>query len=293
VKQGQHITGLQGVTLVTANPQPLLRFYTELLGLRLALEETGSENRRLSFADPPDDGGSISVSVQSDAPPGRVGIGAVHHLAFIVETYDALLKWKRRLRDLGVLVAGPYNQEAYQDIVLTDPDGVLLELATRGPGWSATSDGSDVYRPPLNTISPYRDEAAIDATTWIDPVPEIEPDMTMRGLHHVATIASDLEKTDTFYRDLGLSLLRKVVDSDDFEVVQWCWGREDTLPGMMVSAFPIVHPGEGGVPVRGQAGIGVVQSITLGVDGDSSPSAVEDPDGIRMQLAPGRSPRGT
>jgi catechol 2,3-dioxygenase-like lactoylglutathione lyase family enzyme len=135
-------------------------------------------------------------------------------------------------------------------------------------------------------MSPYRDEAAIDAVTWPEPVQEIEPDMVLRGLHHVATVASAPEKTDTFYRGLGLSLLRKVVDSDDFEVVQWCWGREDTLPGMMVGAFPIVHPDEGGAPVAGQTGVGVVQSVTFGVDGHATAATIEDPDGISIQLDP-------
>jgi glyoxalase family protein len=286
VNRELHVTGLSGVTLVTANPERLLSFYTETLGLQRDKDEPKVESRRLVFGASPD-AGTITVLAQPHAHPGRIGIGAVHHVAFTVESYDALLKWKRLLLDRDVLVAGPYDQEAYQDLIFTDPDGILLELATRGPGWGVTADGSDVYRPPINTMSPYRDEAAINAKTWPEPVREIEPDMAIRGLHHVAAIVSAPERTDAFYRDLGLDLLRKVVDTEDFEVVQWYWGRKDTLPGTMVAAFPIVHADEGGTAVRGEAGIGVVQGFTLVVDGDPRGSTIEDPDGIAIQLAAG------
>jgi len=143
VGKGLTIRGLHEVALVSRDADRAVRFYTDLLGLR-AGREGSPDHYRLSFADAPDTAGAVSILEEVTVLDGQIGIGAVHHVAFIVESYDALLKWKRWLRGKDVLVAGPYNQRAYQDLVLTDPDGVLLELATRGPGWAVTQNGEDV-----------------------------------------------------------------------------------------------------------------------------------------------------
>jgi len=93
--------------------------------------------------------------------------------ALTVESTEAVLKWKTYLQHLHVMVAGPYRHEAYTNIIFVDPEGVQLELATRGPGWDTTRDPEEVYIPPKEMLAPFRDEAEIELETWPEPITEI------------------------------------------------------------------------------------------------------------------------
>jgi glyoxalase family protein len=118
-------------------------------------------------------------------------------------------------------------------------------------------------------MAPYRNEEEISNLTWPQPMTQIEPDVALQGLHHISTIASSLEETDRFYREvLALPLVRKTVDSDDPEVERWYWGLDGGRPGTLLTAFPIVHLNEGGKPIQGRAGVGVVDHFALEVDTD-------------------------
>lgn len=264
------INRIHHVSLIAKQPERTARFYVDLLGLHRADEF----HRDDSFAQntiPLSDGKGtlIAVSGSPDGAAGESGIGTVHHIALAVDTVDALLKWKGWLQSNDVLVYGPYDQQAYEDIIFVDPDGVLIEIATRGPGWEATRDGEEVYVPPVKSMAPFRDEAEIRLRTWPHPVTRVEEDMALQGFHHVSTIVSSLVETDRFYRDnLGMPLVRKMVDSDDPEVEQWYWGSQGGRPGSLITAFPIVHIHESGPLMVGQAGIGVADHFALGANVD-------------------------
>jgi catechol 2,3-dioxygenase-like lactoylglutathione lyase family enzyme len=113
-------------------------------------------------------------------------------------------------------------------------------------------------------MAPYRNEEQISLHTWPHSVTQIEPDMALQGFHHISTIASSLERTDAFYRGaLTLPLVRKTIDSDDPEVEHWYWGRDGGRPGTLITAFPIGHEHEGGKPIDGRAGVGVIDHFAL------------------------------
>ena len=52
--------------------------------------------------------------------------------ALAVADYNGLLKWKRRLTDLGLSVEGPLDRHYFKSIYFNDPDGTILEIATQG-----------------------------------------------------------------------------------------------------------------------------------------------------------------
>jgi glyoxalase family protein len=312
-------TGIDHVALQARDLDQTVRFYMEVLGLRVLDSPPAngaSTPDRVWLGD--DRRAFISISRAIEDAPGKVGIGIIHHVALAAPSLDALLKWKRWLQDREILVYGPYDQQAYQDLVFTDPDGVLLEIATQGPGWEGTRDGEDVYSPPKTSMAPYRDEEIISARIWRQPVTSIEPDMALQGVHHVAIITSALERTDAFYRDtLGLPLVRKTIDSDDSEVERWYWGLDGGRPGTLVAAFPIVHAHGGGREVHGISGPGIVLHYALGLEGpdllqervstlsqhgiDATPAVDEmgrpaaclrDPDGQVIELVATGAPSG-
>lgn len=100
----------------------------------------------------------LHVAVQPDLPVGRQGAGAVHHVAFRTpdEEYDA---WAHRLGDLGIPNSGPVDRFYFRSLYFREPNGVLFEIATDGPGFAVDEDpatlGEDVALPPF--LEPRRD----------------------------------------------------------------------------------------------------------------------------------------
>lgn len=108
------ILGLHHITLVASNAQRTVDFYARVLGLRLVkttvnFDDPGSYH--LYFADAQGGAGTVVTFFEwPRAPRGRSGIGGTHHFALRVADRDALLRWKRRLVDLGLRVIGPYDR---------------------------------------------------------------------------------------------------------------------------------------------------------------------------------------
>ncbi len=237
------ILGLHHVTLVASNAQRTADFYTRVLGLRLIkttvnFDDPGSYH--LYFADGAGNAGTVITFFEwPRAPRGRTGIGGTHHVALRVSDREALLRWKRRLTDAGVRVRGPYHRQYFTSIYFRDPDGVILEIATEGPGMLVNETGDDRPQrtPPSELVRGFRDEAAIAAETWPEPVTVIDDAMTLeRGVHHLTAMTANVERTDEFLRGvLGLSLVKRTENFDDPGSRHWSWGSTDARPGTLVT----------------------------------------------------------
>ena len=267
------LSGIHHITLVARDAQRTARFYVETLGLGFVKKTVNfdrPETYHLYFGDQVGTPGTlVTVFEWPHAERGRIGVGTTHHFALTVESDEAQLKWKRRLVDAGVHVSGPYDRAAFKSIYFMDPDGVILEIATRGPGWSVTRNGEDTYIPPAEMQRPNRDESAIAARTHSEPVPDITADMELHGLHHISAMALDIEATDEFYRDaLGLQLLRKSVNFDDPGMPHWYWGVGDGAPGTIVTYFGMGGRGTHQRPVYGRVGTGMTHHFAFQVATD-------------------------
>ncbi len=269
------IQGLHHITLVTGDAQRCVDFYTRTLGLRLVKQTVNFDDPgayHLYFGDRIGSPGSAITFFEWRVPRGRPGIGGTHHFALAVADSDGLLKWKRRLTDLGMHVDGPYDRRYFQSIYFRDPDGAIVEIATLGPGWTvdeaADALGSRPISPPREVIVANRDEAAIAATTWPEPVPEITPDMALvRGMHHITAISSDIHRTHDFFAGLlGLRLVKQTSNFDDPQSRHWYWGVGDGRPGTLVTYFernPRVEP-------RAQIGRGQTHHFALSVPDEAA-----------------------
>src|SRR5512138_2562827 len=168
------ILSLHHITIVCQSAQRTVDFYTRVLGLRLVKKTVNFDDPgayHLYFGDQVGSPGTaITFFEWPDAPRGHPGIGGTHHVALQVADYNGLLKWKRRLTDLGLKVEGPLDRHYFKSIYFRDPDGVILELATVGPGWTvdeaADRLGSEYREPPADMVIRNRDAAAIAALTW-------------------------------------------------------------------------------------------------------------------------------
>jgi glyoxalase family protein len=84
-------------------------------------------------------GAELHVAVQPDLPPARPGAGGVHHVAFRVadEAYDA---WADRLNALRIPNSGKVDRYWFRSLYFREPNGILFELATDGPGFAVDED---------------------------------------------------------------------------------------------------------------------------------------------------------
>ncbi|MBZ0316234.1 MAG: VOC family protein [Anaerolineae bacterium] len=256
------IQGLHHITLVTTDAQRNVDFYTQVLGLRFVKKTVNFDDPgayHLYYGDATGSPGSaVTFFEWPGSAKGYPGIGGTHHFALAVADYDGLLKWKRRLTGLGLKVDGPYDRHYFKSIYFRDPDGTILEIATRGPGWTVDEDpdklGTEVKDPPQEMIIANRDEDTIKPLMWPDPVPDITPDMQLKlGMHHITAMSSNIERTHEFFSDLlGLRRVKMTWNFDDPGVTHWYWGVGDGSPGSLITYFGY-QPGKK-MPVRMGAG---------------------------------------
>ncbi len=228
--------GFHHITMVSTDARRTLAFYRELLGIPLVKKTVNFDDPgayHLYFGDGGGRPGTILTFFEwPRTRRGRWGVGGVHHLALGVASPEAQLKWKRRLTDAGVPVSGPLDRGYFKSIYFADPDGQILEIATRGPGYAidepADALGHDLVVPPVERLPGGRDEAAIAALTWPEPVPAVTDDMRLEGIHHITGITDDLARADAFYQEaLGLKVVKKTYNQDDAKTLHWFWADYD------------------------------------------------------------------
>jgi len=269
------IQGLHHITLVSADAQRTVDFYVGVLGLRLIKQTVNFDDPgsyHLYFGDTTGTPGSaITFFEWPRAPKGMHGIGGTHHVALTVADYNGLLKWKRRLTDLNIKVEGPFDRQYFKSIYFKDPDGVILEIATEGPGWTVDEDpdtiGTTVILPPDDMMAAKRDEEAIKAETWQDPIQMVTTDMALKfGMHHITAISSDIKRTDAFFSDvLGMRKVKMTVNFDDPSSAHWYWGVDDGKPGTLITYFERSFENTR----RAQMGIGLTHHYALAVEDEA------------------------
>ena len=241
------VLGLHHISIISADAQRTINFYTHVLGMRLVKQTVNFDDPgsyHLYFGDEKGTPGSIVTYFEiPNAVKGHPGIGGTHHFALQTANHETLLKWKRRLTDAGLAIDGPLDRHYFTSIYFNDPDGTIMEIATLGPGWTIDEApdaiGTAFRAPPPEMLIRNRDEERIAAETWPEPVPTITPDMALsHGMHHITAIGSDIQRTQAFFGDLlGMRRVKMTNNFDDPKSAHWYWGTGDGRPGTLITYF--------------------------------------------------------
>lgn len=127
------ILGIHHVTAIASNPQKIIDFYTQILGLRLVKLTVNFDDPttyHLYFGDEIGRPGTILTFFPwSDAPKGRRGTGQVITLSFLIPI-NSTSYWIDRFKNQKIHFQGPTKRFGDNEEVLTlyDPDGLELEL---------------------------------------------------------------------------------------------------------------------------------------------------------------------
>lgn len=129
------ITGLHHVSLISGDLQRTTTFYRDTLGLALVEQTTNDDDpdaRHFWFGDAEGAAGTlISFLEYPQLPEGTVGVGSTHHLALAVESAEELEAWKEYLRGRDIQTTDVLKRGRFTSLYLRDPDGHIVELATR------------------------------------------------------------------------------------------------------------------------------------------------------------------
>lgn len=150
------IRGLGPVVMSVPMLNPTDEVVTRALNMRAARDYAHSENPSTQVhvfemgAGGPH--AELHIAVQPELPVARQGAGGVHHVAFRTPdaNYDA---WAERLNELHVPNSGPVDRFWFRSLYLREPNGVLFEIATDGPGFGVDEEeatlGQKVVLPPF------------------------------------------------------------------------------------------------------------------------------------------------
>jgi glyoxalase family protein len=81
----------------------------------------------------------LHVAVQPDLAPAQPGAGGVHHVAFRIPDAD-YAAWADRLNTLGIPNSGEVDRYWFHSLYFREPNGILFEIATDGPGFTVDED---------------------------------------------------------------------------------------------------------------------------------------------------------
>ena len=101
----------------------------------------------------------LHVAVQPELSTVSPGAGGVHHVAFRTPNDEEYESWAERLNTLGVPNSGEVDRYYFRSLYLREPNGVLFEIATDGPGFGVDENpetlGEQVVLPPF--LEPRRE----------------------------------------------------------------------------------------------------------------------------------------
>lgn len=160
----QHqIRGLGPVTVSVPRLEPSAEFAVAVLGMRTAREYRAADGIRVHVFEIGDGGpaAELHMRIEPGAPQARQGAGAVHHVAFSIPD-DAYDHWVRRYERLGIRSSGPVDRFYFRSLYAREPCGILYEIATEGPGFTADEPletlGEHLSLPPF--LEPRRESIA-------------------------------------------------------------------------------------------------------------------------------------
>ncbi len=139
VPAARQIRGLGPVTISVPDLAPTALFLTHVMAMRPAGDHPAADDLRSHvhiFA--MGEGGpaaELHVRVEPHLPQAYPGAGGVHHVAFRVRD-EEYAGWVERLQRLRIPSSGPVDRFYFRSLYTREPNGILYEIATDGPGFA-------------------------------------------------------------------------------------------------------------------------------------------------------------
>ena len=133
----RQIRGLHSVRLHVLNLVPTAEFLTTTLGFTAIAQEDEWHGYELA------EGGSgkyLEIRETPGSPRGEWGVGSLPHVAWRVPDDSTELAVRGRVAAAGLRPTDVIDRFWFKSVYFQEPGGVLFELATDGPGFTADED---------------------------------------------------------------------------------------------------------------------------------------------------------
>jgi len=131
----QAIRGFESVTICEVGYESTARLLSEVMGFKAG----GSERDRFRYHAGAGNGFASTVDLVC-LPAGRsgsLGAGIVHHVAFRTADDAQQKDWRAAIAGAGFDVSPVMDRTYFHSIYYREPGGVLFEIATENPGFTA------------------------------------------------------------------------------------------------------------------------------------------------------------
>jgi glyoxalase family protein len=102
----------------------------------------------------------LHVAVEPHLSPAQPGAGGVHHVAFRTPNEETYRACAERLESMKAPSSGPIDRYYFKSLYFREPNGILFEIATDGPGFATDEPmqtlGEKLALPPF--LEPRRKE---------------------------------------------------------------------------------------------------------------------------------------
>ncbi len=143
------LRGIHGVTLTVRDPAQTLAFMNEFMDTNVVGEREGAMRVAVNGDAP---GRLVEIAKAGDLPNAVNGLGTVHHVAFAVDDPDQQLALRKEFVRRGIPVTEVLDRQYFRSIYFREPGGVLFEVATIPPGFTADESlaelGTSLKLPP-------------------------------------------------------------------------------------------------------------------------------------------------
>src|SRR3984893_15350433 len=161
------IRGLHSVTCTVRNPAKPIDLMKTLLGFVVVDETEGRIGVGVNGGGP---GKTIDIVHHADAETAINGLGTVHHVAMATASEAEQIRLRDQLIQSGCKVTEVRDRCYFNSIYSREPGGVLFEVATIEPGFTADEElsrlGRDLKLPPWEEANRMDIEAALAPVTY-------------------------------------------------------------------------------------------------------------------------------
>ena len=157
VPENKQVLGLHAVRLWERDVETTSTFLEHTLGFHAAGQENGWHRFAIGAGG---SGRHLDIKALPEEKRGRWGVGSVHHVAWRVPDDRTELEVRERVAQAGRRPTEVIDRFWFKSVYFMEPGGVLFELATDGPGFTADEDmatlGEKLVLPPW--LEPARAE---------------------------------------------------------------------------------------------------------------------------------------
>lgn len=134
------IRGLGPITLSVPDLASTELVLTKVMNMRQVRDHASADGNGHVHVFAMGEGGpaaELHVAVQPKLPAAQQGAGAVHHVAFRTPDIESMHEWTERLASVRLPSSGEVERYYFRSLYFREPNGILFEIATDGPGFTA------------------------------------------------------------------------------------------------------------------------------------------------------------